>query len=382
MNHPPISQSIPLFFLIGVAILLIIGFVRLMKRYLRVGAEAGYPVAVGTIIATIAGGYYGVQQADQRGEELGVRDFGLAALLLAGIPLVSKLYLAWIGGNLSEQEKAPGAAGIRAWLGPVNLILAVIVSISAAVGFGYPLLGILALTVAALLAYPVLMTVSQPEPSPVRSEPGENLTSEREKVLALLEAGKITAEESAELLNALGTTVRAPERQQTPLPPSQRTTLIGAAMVLIGFFLPWFSINLGQEVQRLAGDVQQQISQAVPGMPQIMPGLVSQWSSNTGSIEVAGGDIKHGLGWIILLASIGTAVLPLVAQHLDAQTQRLVTLIVQGAGTLLLVYLLGSSPRWINIGIVLAAAGYAVQWAALLKPRGAVTLAEGLRQHA
>jgi hypothetical protein len=76
-------------------------------------------------------------------------------------------------------------------------------------------------------------------------------------------------------------------------------------------------------------------------------------------------------------------VLPLVAQHLEAETLRTVTAVALGAGTLLLAYLLAGNPRWISIGAVMAAAGYALQWFGMLKRRAAGGDATaGIGQHA
>ena len=375
--------------LVGLAVVL---YIRFYRRYLGIGREGSYLLAIGTIAAAIAplviqrmrmvpqpvwanGGGYGARN------EIHTQVIWTGLLVLAGVPLAVKLYRSWIGGHVTEQEKATGTAGVRAWLAPVNLLLALVASISAMEGFGYSFWGVFSLALLALLAYPGLSLLSQAEPSALPVETSANLTAEREKVLALLEAGKITAEESAELLNALGSTLRAPEPKGAVFAPEHRTMLIGAALVLIGFFLPWFTIDLGKELQRVAGQVEGQMNQFAPGMN----GLMGQMQNGTGpfnfqmgSINVTGGDVQHGLGWLVLLLSLGTAVLPLVAGHIDPQTRRTISMLALGAGALIVVYLLTSNLRFLNVGIVLVAAGYFAQWVCLLRRGGASHVVPGV----
>jgi hypothetical protein len=391
MNHvsPSASFGVPFWFLVLGAILIVILMVRFFKRLFGVGQKAGYLLSIGTFITAVGAGAWPAYQAEQRGDDWTATIFIAPGLMvLAGMPLVIKLYRAWMGGRVSEKERAAGAAGFRAWLSPLNLVLAIIVAICVEYAYGYSGLAVFAVEIMALLAYPLMMDSRSGAASSASAETADNLTVEREKVLAMLEAGKITAEESAELLSALGSTLREPGRAQTQLLPAQRTMLIGAALVLVGFFMPWFSVNLGEEMQRLSGQIQQQMnqfSQQMPGMPAQSPSNLPNLFDNApaGTIRVAGGDVPHGLGWIILVASLGAAILPLIAQHLEAESQRTVTMVTLGAGTLLLIYLLTSNPRWISIGLVLATVGYFVQWAAMLKGRRAIAaVAGGVGQHA
>lgn len=363
-----------LFSLLFIAIPLLLLVALLYRRYLGLKREGGYLLAVGTLIASIAAGVYKATQLDDSDMpdwKIAVATFSAGILVLTSLPLVIKLYRGWIGGHVTEAEKATGAAGIRAWLSPASLVLALLVSICAENGFGYSFLSVLALTIMALLAYPVFMTLTRPGPSPAPAERAENLTAEREKVLSLLEAGKITAEESAELLNALGTTLKTPVPPGSALASEHRTMLIGAGLVLIGFFLPWFTINLGKELQ---GEMNQ-FAQQIPGMSgqlsMLPPNANGIFNLHTESINISGGNVGHGLGWFILFLSIGTAVLPLAATQLDPQTLRTASMVALGVGALLLLYLLTGNLRVLNVGIVLASAGYFLQWVCLLKPRSA-----------
>ncbi len=57
--------------------------------------------------------------------------------------------------------------------------------------------------------------VTPPPPPPPPVQESEGPSAEREKILELLEQGKITADEGAELLNALGQSVPPPITEQS-----------------------------------------------------------------------------------------------------------------------------------------------------------------------
>ncbi len=142
---------------------------------------------------------------------------GLCAglLIVFGVPFAVRLYGKWLGNSLDEREKASGVDGVRAWLSGWNVFLVVAISLCAWRGFEYSFWGVLAMTTGLLLAYPAVRALSTAgESPPAAATPAADLSDEREGVLKLLEEGKITAEEGAELLSALSETV-PPERWQT-----------------------------------------------------------------------------------------------------------------------------------------------------------------------
>jgi hypothetical protein len=204
-------------------------------------------------------------------------------------------------------------------------------------------------------------------PQPATAPPTEDLSNEREKVLQLLEAGKINAEESAELLNALGHTF-APRPQpasETDLSPQRKIVLLGAGLLLLGFFLPWFAINPGVMMSDMAYQLLLNLGQMMPGMatPQI------NLSATTGTVQIHAGNLAHGLGWWILALGIGAAVLPFFATNLKAQMQQKVTLAALAIGAFLIIYLMSGALRYASIGVILALAGYALEIVGTLKER-------------
>lgn len=290
----------------------------------------------------------------------------IVLLSLVAFPFVVRLYRKWIGGHLTDAEKLPGMDGVRAWLSPGNLICAVLIPVCAWQAFKFPLPAMFALTFGLLLAYPVFNLASaSPQPAPVG--PREDLSAEREKVLQLLEAGKITADESAELLNALGQSVppRPLPAAEIEMSPQRKIVLFGAALLVVGFFLPWFTINPNQLLNKAANQMLPKMNGIAPGNPQ--PHL-DFWPENI-TVQIHAGDLKNGLGWWILALGIGAAVLPFFATNLKAQLQKKIILAALAVGGFLLVYLLSDALRFMSIGIIFALAGYVLEFIGTLKER-------------
>ena len=312
-------------------------------------------------------------------------------LVLFGLPLVVKIYRAWIGAYATELEKVPGTAGIRAWLSPANIILALLVSFCAAYGFDYQFFVIFTLTLLILLAYPIANFMSQNTNPPQSFAKQETLTSERERVLSLLDAGKITAEESAELLNALAATVQQPEPAAgsiriSKITPGQRLALIGAALVLIGFFLPWFSVNPAKELERMTGQMgnfnniaQQFATSSGINIPFSQNGESSGFPFKIPTVNIAGGDVPHGLGWIVLALSVGVAILPFIGSNFEMQTNRIVEFLALSGGLVILLYLLSSNLRFLNAGIIVVIAGYLIEFTAVIRHMPAVGMQKEIR---
>jgi hypothetical protein len=293
--------------------------------------------------------------------------FFIIILFMFSAPFGVRLYRKWVGSQLTDAEKLPGMDGVRAWLTTGNLICAILIPICLWQTFQFSLPAMFALTFGLLLAYPVFnMASAAPQPAP--AAPAEDLSAEREKVLRLLEAGKITADESAELLNALGQSVpqRPPLANETEISPARKIVLLGATLLLLGFFLPWFAINPGRMLSEAAGQMQQMMGGTMPGnaMPQMnFP------TPNTGTVQVHAGDVARGLGWWILALGIGAALLPFLATNLKAQLQKKVSLAALAIGAFLLIYLLSDAVRYVSIGVILALAGYALEFVGTLKER-------------
>ena len=289
------------------------------------------------------------------------------SLPLLAVPFVVQLYRKLIGGQLTDAEKLPGLDGVRAWLGMGNVICAALIPVCVWLLFGTSLAMMFTLTFGLVLLYPVFNFVSAaPSPAPVAAP--EDLSNEREKVLQLLEAGKINADESAELLNALGQSVPSRPQQlasEMELSPQRKIVLLGAALLLLGFFLPWFTINPGHMMNAATAQMQQIMGEVMSGN-----NAAQMIGSEFGvTVQIHAGDVAHGLGWWILALGIAAAVLPFFATNLKAQVQKKVILAALAIGTFLLVYLLSDNLRYVSVGVILALAGYALEMVGTLKER-------------
>jgi hypothetical protein len=296
-------------------------------------------------------------------------------LPLLGLPFLVRLHRKWIGGQVTEAEKLPGIDGVRAWLGAGNIICATLLAICLTNLFDLRFLAALALTFGLLLIYPFLKTATHAAPL-APAAPPEDLSNEREKVLQLLESGRITADESAELLNALGQSVptRPPAAKEMEMTPQRKLVLLGAALLLVGFFLPWYRTNPGAEYDSAAqlqiSKMQDVLHQPMPQLHDV-PGYVTL-AQFTPTVDLKGGDMSHSLGWWVLLLGLTAAILPFLATTLSGPMQKKVMLACLGVGAVILVYLFTDNLRCVSIGILAGLAGYALELIGTMRERPAL----------
>ncbi len=374
MNQMP-NSSVPLFIPALIPIILLFGMFAaaawiFYRRY--TGLSGGQSallclLAVGLAVVTV--GFPAVSPIVQHysgnpDEKPFLKLSSFILLWLLVVPFGVKLYRKWIGGHLTEAEKLPGLDGVRAWLGVGNVICAALIPLCVWAISGFSPFAIMALTFGLLLAYPLLNMASD-SAHPAPTVPTEDLSKEREKVLQLLETGKISADESAELLNALAHSAPPPPKPAAEINPQRKMVLLGAVLLLIGFFLPWFNVNPGAMLNDAASQLQQNMNQMMPGnvMPQMNIPL------QTGTVQVHAGDIPHGIGWWILALGIAAAVLPFFATTLETAMQKKIILASLGIGVILLIYLLSDTLKYVSFGILLALAGYVLEVIGTLKER-------------
>lgn len=287
---------------------------------------------------------------------------GRGLLLLFVAPVAVKLYRALQGQYRAPEEAQPGLAGVRAWLSPGGVALAGLIATAAWYGFDLMWARGFICALAALLTPPLvhsMQTKATPIPvSPVRpavsEPPEEDLSTDRERVLGLLEAGRITAEECAELLNALAATRRAPRRVRPAMKISGLTWL-AAGLLILALVLPWVAIVPGQEMRNL-------MQQLDPGMREVLP-TPSMPGFMNATVYVTGAELAHGLGWFIVLLGLAVVALPSIpTERLDDFQRNLVTLVVLGIGSALLLYTVATGFSHAQIGLAVAVAGYCALW--------------------
>jgi len=307
--------------------------------------------------------------------------FGLLFTANLALALLIKLYRAAVLDKVTPEERTPGSVGFRAWLSPVNVITVVCIAIGTCLALGeVDYMGFVIVGLLVLLAYPSVNTMLHQAPSfaiPHKSaSPPKAPYEERARVLALVEAGKITAEEGAELLTALAQSQAASNNAAGAMSGPRRIMLVGAAITLVGFFLPWFTVNVAQAMGELTNSVMQGTSQfpsyPQPNMPFSSPANVEMNGTpvavpNGMRVDVRGGDIQHGFGWIILAAGLAAACLPFFwpAPSGNTRQMRNAVFLAMAVGSVLALYVLsGSFNAAISIepGFVLVMAGYIVLW--------------------
>jgi hypothetical protein len=288
-----------------------------------------------------------------------------------GVGLLVKVYRAVILDKVSPPERLTGFMGVRAWLRPVNAITVVALAIAADEAFGWDFFGVLLAGACLLVIYPLVgslqNSVSQeskaPEPAP----------EERQRVLALVEAGKISADDASELLAALAQSQTASAESRPAMSPARRLMMLGAVVVLVGFFLPWFTISWHSIMSAMSNEVQQAMPQApegfgAPGAPGMPPMNFPQPQQDAVNLmTLRGGDVRTGLGWIALAGAVLAALLPFLWSNRpgDVRMMRNVTFAALGVATVGLLYLLSNSfnaVTTIQAGFVITLVGYVILW--------------------
>ena len=358
------SVGIPIALLFPVAAILLVGGLFWFRKYTGLSADKGFLALLASVIAAGVQIFVRMQSSPR---SLGPSDEGWAVMsaIAAGVCIVFatafvlRLWGRWIGGKATPDESQPGQPGVQAWFCASNVVVGLALIILTWVGYSVsPLLTAVAVG-AALAAYPLLRMES---PAIATVPVPDHSSGEREKIVSMLEAGKITADECAELLQALSETARPPSRQ-TPLTSSQRLLLIGAALVALGFFLPWIVINPGAEAGRMMSQFDVEMGMEMPGGGLSLPNP----QIHTPTVSYAGGDIQRGLGWAALALALAAALIPYIATTLDAATARTVRLLCLGVGGIIVLYLLTQNIRFVGIGLVIAVSGYALEIAGALR---------------
>ncbi len=336
------------------------GLIALVRRYLDLSSAKAGLVLLLSVLTGIGAGLIRCHQKEipspllhwangSDGETMAC--FAAALLAAVGLVFLVKLHSKWIGGRLTDAERRTGLEGARAWLGAGNLVCVALLSLLAWLACDYSPTGVAMLGLLALLAHPGLVALA----AYLRASPlPEPNATERQRVLTMLDSGKITAAECAELLNALNYTEQ-PRTARTAAAP-QKLVLIGAALLLIGFFLPWFTINPQAELNRVA--------EQLPFGSNVAHAFNNAVPLNT--VRISGSEVRYGLGWLVLVLGVAAAALPYLAGDMNELTRQRAILAGLGVGAILLLYLVTQNLRFVSVGLLLVTIGYALQLAGAL----------------
>lgn len=298
-----------------------------------------------------------------------------AAMPVLAIPFFIMLWQKWIGTRATEAEKAAGGAGLRAWLSIGNIIWIALLAIGIAVVAELSVLVCFVLLLGLLMAYPLARWIMGAEQEAQEDHlPADDLAPEREKVLSMISENRVTPEEGAELLKALATVQATRTGHPPALSRGRKLVLTGAVLVVVGFFLPWYSINPGTELSRLASSMSAKPNEEIAGLAQKMgmntselqPMVQSVFNGMSGNmpkletadVQISGGQIGHGLGWLILIMATAVAAVPFMSVSLDQQTRRTAEVIALGVGGFLLLYITIPNFRFVTFGLIIVLAGY------------------------
>ena len=335
--------------------------VSLLRRYLDVSRGKATVVLLLSLVSGLSAGVIQAQQKEFNsplrrwaGSSADVPPImGFFAGLFAALAfvLVANVHSKWVAGQLTDVEKKSGLEGARAWLGTGNLVLVGLLSLLAWLVFDYPPASAVLLGLLVLLTYPGLVSIAGFLREPPLPEPH---ASERQRVLTMLDSGKITTSECAELLSALNYSETS--RGSAVVTPPSKLALIGTALLFVGFFLPWFNVNPQAEA---AGAFQNL------AFGQALSNVIND-NLNLQSVHISGSEVQHGLGWLVLLLGLGVAALPYLPLNITEHARQRTILAGLLGGTIILVYLLTQNLRFVSFGLLLVLLGYGLQLAATL----------------
>ncbi|XHR27379.1 MAG: hypothetical protein ACFUZC_15700 [Chthoniobacteraceae bacterium] len=187
--------------------------------------------------------------------------------------------------------------------------------------------------------------------------------TERQKVLELIETGRITPADGVELLKAL----QSQEPEKVIRLPG--LSVIGTALVVIGFFLPWAKVTPIFQLRRMLGKVDASgnfVDEIISQMPPDFRYL---------RVPISGADINFGAGWQILLLGLAAALLILWPCEVDAKIRRWIRAVLLGIGSVLLgmlwVEALQIEWQMIGYGVFVVSAGFVLLWVDLFRFRKA-----------
>jgi len=152
-------------------------------------------------------------------------------------------------------------------------------------------------------------------------------TAEKERILQMVEQGKISTEESTELLDALGRTNAL--RGQDKFSRLDIVMLCGVALVVLGFFLPWAYIRMDQ-----------------------IPGLFGQVTGYQAGYDVG------ALGWTIFIIALVSAIPVFVTPQNFLYKISMLQIFLTIIGTVLVISVLVRAGDDLGAGIVFCLLGF------------------------
>lgn len=301
-----------------------------------------------------------------------------ASVVMLGIPLLITIYQKWFGGIATPAELQPGRAGIRAWFAGSSRWAAALVMVGLWMWADVSLAVSFSLWMLLLGAYPVAQWVKSEWNAEATATPlVENAEeSDKERILRMVEQGTITGAEGAALLQALprhGSGVG--DGQPYRFGHARKVVALGAALVLVGFFLPWMKVNLAAEFDQIMtgtgnaavieqmqgsfGKREHEITRLI-GDLQKLDVDAQHWAQTGGLLKE---DIKlrgshFTSGWVFLVLVGVVACVYLLPNDFGRKTQDMILAMGAAAAGVALLYPAMHAPTYLALGFVLSLAGY------------------------
>jgi len=200
-----------------------------------------------------------------------------------------------------------------------------------------------------------------------------------------VETGKVSGEDGAELIAALGQS-RGTTEESSRMSVGRRVMLVGGLLLLVGLCLTWFKLGLNLGPSGVIGNQVLHLQGWAPRAQFGVKAVEIQGADYWFQMTVRAGDLKAGMGWIIVGLGMSVAALPLI-WAVDAKSRRIhrgISVAAMGAGSVLLLYVvsgvLSAGQGTIQAGLFLVMAGYAVLWAGVAREYLKVSVGGGERR--
>jgi hypothetical protein len=155
-------------------------------------------------------------------------------------------------------------------------------------------------------------------------------TAERDRILKMVEEGKINTEEGTELLDAMGRS--SAMRGEEKFSRVDMIMLMGAALVVLGFFLPWVYIRMQQ----------------VPGPFGQMTGYQAGYHAGA-------------MGWAVLIIVIASAIPIFITPKNFLYKISMLQIFLILIGTILVISILVQAGNRLGPGLIFCLAGFVVE---------------------
>jgi len=155
-------------------------------------------------------------------------------------------------------------------------------------------------------------------------------TAERDRILKMVEDGKINTEEGTELLDAIGRSSAL--RGEEKFSRVDMVMLTGVALVVLGFFLPWVYIRMGR-----------------------MPGTFGQVSGYQAGYHAG------AMGWAVLIIAIASAIPIFLTPKNFLYKISMLQIFLILIGTILVISILVQAGGKLGPGLIFCLVGFVVE---------------------